>query len=145
MMGEHGNSQFAPWSQVNFYGQTLDQIESQLGVKLDRAAIQEKAIQGGWLTLSGKGCTEYGIASAAATLVRTILHDEKRIISCSVELDGQYGEHDIYIGVPAIIGANGVEKVLDYELSEDEKATFKTCIAKVRSNIEKANAILAEK
>ena len=94
--------------------------------------------------MSGKWCTEYGIASAAATLVRTIFHDDKRILPCSVELDGEYGERDIFTGVPAVIGKNGVEKVLEFQLPEAEMQTFKKCVATIRQNIAKGNAILDE-
>ncbi len=144
MMGQHGNSQFVPWSLINISGVSLDQYEKGAGIKLDREAIQQQAIQGGWVTLSGKWCTEYGIASAAATLVRTILHDEKRILPCSVKLEGEYGQDDLYIGVPAIIGKSGVEKVLDFPLTEEEQKQFDTCAATVRANVEKGKAYLEQ-
>ena len=144
MMGEHGNAQFTPWSQVTFFGQSVDQIAATEKFAFDHEKIQHDAIQGGWITMSGKWCTEYGIASAAATLVRTIFHDDKRILPCSVELDREYGERDIFTGVPAVIGKNGVEKVLEFQLPEAEMQTFKKCVATIRQNIAKGNAILDE-
>ena len=110
MLGEHGNSQIVPWSQITFYGKPLSEMESDPKFRFDKEEVQERTIKGGWVTYSGKQCTEYGIASAGATLVRTILHDEKRILPCSAPLDGEYGESGIFCGVPAVIGANGVEK-----------------------------------
>ena len=101
-----------------------------------------KAIKGGWVTYQGKQCTEYGIASAGATLVRTILHDEKRILPCSVELCGEYGERDVFCGVPAVIGINGVEEVLEYQLTEDEEKRLHDCIATIHKNIERGNQFL---
>ena len=88
----------------------MEQFEAPAGVKFHRETIQKQAVKGGWVTVAGKWCTEYGIAGAAATLVRTILHDEKRILPCSVELDGEYGQQDLFVGVPAIIGKDGMEK-----------------------------------
>lgn len=110
MLGEHGNSQIVPWSQITFYGKPLSEMESDPKFRFDKEEVQERTIKGGWVTYSGKQCTEYGIASAGATLVRTILHDEKRILPCSAPLDGEYGESGIFCGVPAVIGANGVER-----------------------------------
>ena len=145
MIGEHGNAQMAVWSHVNFAGRSLPQMEDTLGVKLDRDAIQTDAIQGGWVTMVGKWCTEYGIASAAATMVRTILHDEKRILPCSAPLDGEYGAHDIFAGVPAIIGKDGVEKVIELDLSPEEKESFSQKLAAIATNVKKGEAILAAK
>jgi len=107
MLGEHGNSQIVPWSQITFYGKPLSEMESDPKFRFDKEEVQERTIKGGWVTYSGKQCTEYGIASAGATLVRTILHDEKRILPCSAPLDGEYGESGIFCGVPAVIGADG--------------------------------------
>lgn len=142
MMGEHGNAQMVPWSQVNFYGQTLSQMEKDPRFVFDKDRVEEKAIKGGLVTYQGKQCTEYGIASAAATLVRTILHDERRILPCSVELDGEYGEKDVFCGVPAIIGINGVEEVLEYQLTEEERKRFQNCIDTIHRNIERGNLFL---
>ena len=142
MMGEHGNAQMVPWSQVNFYGQTLSQMEKDPRFVFEKDKVEAKAIKGGWVTYQGKRCTEYGIASAAATLVRTILHDEKRILPCSVELDGEYGERDVFCGVPAVIGINGVEEVLEYQLADEEMKRLKNCIRTIRQNIERGNQFL---
>lgn len=144
MLGEHGNSQIVPWSQMTFYGKPLSEMESDPKFRFDKEEIQERTIKGGWVTYSGKQCTEYGIASAGATLVRTILHDEKRILPCSAPLDGEYGESGIFCGVPAVIGANGVEKVIEYNLTEEEMTRFKACCATIRANIAKGDAILGE-
>ncbi|MFR6112013.1 MAG: hypothetical protein ACLUIQ_12330 [Dialister invisus] len=75
----------------------------------------------------------YGVRHCfgGTTLVRTILHDEKRILPCSAPLDGEYGESGIFCGVPAVIGANGVEKVMEYNLTEEELARFKACCATI--------------
>ena len=119
-------------------------MESDPKFRFDKEEVQERTIKGGWVTYSGKQCTEYGIASAGATLIRTILHDEKRIFPCSAPLDGEYGESGIFCGVPAVIGANGVEKVMEYNLTEEELAVSRHAAQQSSANIAKGDAILGE-
>lgn len=142
MMGEHGDRQMVPWSLIKFAGKPLAELEKDPRFVFDKADIQKKTINAGWVTYSGKHCTEYGICLTAATLVRTILHDEKKIMPASVEFTGEYGESGIFCGCPAVIGANGIEQVMEYELPADELAEFKECCATIRANIGRAAALL---
>lgn len=143
MMGEHGDRQMIPWSLVNFRGKPLAQMEKDPRFQFDKEAVRHQTIRAGWVTYSGKFCTEYGICSAAVTLAKAVLHDERKIFPCSCPLDGEYGEKDIFCGVPALIGKNGVEEVMEYDLPTDELAEFKACCDTVRANIERAKALLA--
>lgn len=143
MMGEHGDRQMIPWSLVNFRGKPLAQMEKDPRFQFDKEAVRHQTIRAGWVTYSGKFCTEYGICSAAVTLAKAVLHDERKIFPCSCPLDGEYGEKDIFCGVPALIGKNGVEEVMEYDLPADEMAEFKACCDTVRANIERAKALLA--
>lgn len=111
MMGEHGNQQFAPWSCVSFRGVPLDEwAKTDERFRFDRDALQKESIGGGWVTFSGKFCTEYGIATTAARMAYAVLHDEKVILPASTELCGEYGEEGLFAGVPCVIGENGVEQ-----------------------------------
>ena len=74
----------------------------------------------------------YAPGAAISYLVESILNDSKRIIPCSVYLDGEYGQSDLCIGVPCIIGKNGVEEILDLKLNVDEKLKFKNSADSVR-------------
>ena len=86
MMGEHGNQQFAPWSCVSFRGVPLDEwAKTDERFRFDRDALQKESIGGGWVTFSGKFCTEYGIATTAARMAYAVLHDEKVILPASTE------------------------------------------------------------
>lgn len=76
--------------------------------------------------------------------MRTILHDEKRILPCSVELDGEYGQQDLFVGVPAIIGKDGMEKVIELPLNDEEKEKFAEVVRALRTNMEKARNIILE-
>ena len=137
MMGEHGNDQFTPWSCVSFRGKSLDEwAKTDARFRFDRDEFQKTAIGGGWVTFSGKYCTEYGISATAARMVHIVLHDEKAIMPASCELQGEYGESGIFAGVPAVIGKNGVEEILELPLTEQEQARFHACCDGIRKNME---------
>ena len=74
----------------------------------------------------------YAPGAAISFLVESILNDSKRIIPCSVYLNGEYGQSDLCIGVPCIIGKNGVEEILDLKLNDNEKLKFKNSADSVR-------------
>ena len=136
MLGEHGNQQFAPWSCVSFRGMPLDVwAKSDERFRFDRAALQKESI-GGWVTFAGKQCTEYGIATTAARMAHIVLHDEKAIMPASAELCGEYGETGLFAGVPCVIGANGVEQVIELPLSAAELAQFHSCCEGICKNME---------
>ena len=137
MLGEHGNLQFAPWTCVSFRGMPLDKwAETDEKFRFDREALKKESIGGGWVTYAGKQCTEYGICTTAARMVSIVLHDEKAIMPASMELDGEYGETGLFVGVPCVIGKDGVEQVIELPLTDEEKATFHACCEGVRKNME---------
>ena len=72
-------------------------------------------------------------------MVAAVLGNQKRLISCSCLLEGEYGESDLCIGVPAIIGRNGIEKIVEFDLNDAEKALFKASAEAVHAT----NAALA--
>ena len=140
MMGEHGNQQFAPWSCVSFRGMPLDTWAARdERFHFDRDALQKESIGGGWVTFSGKLCTEYGIATTAARMAHLVLHDEKAIMPASAELCGEYGESGLFAGVPCVIGAGGVEQVVELPLTKEEAATFHACCEGIRANMAHLN------
>ncbi len=126
-MGEHGDSQMVPWSHVSVAGEPflkmIDKNDKLRNINLDE--IVTKTAKVGWEIYERKGTTYYGIAAAAVGIIKSIFHDEKRIIPVSAMLNGEYGEENIYTGVPCIIGKNGVEKVIEIEMTEDELVRFK--------------------
>ena len=137
MLGEHGALQFAPWSCVSFRGMPLDELaKTDEKFRFDRDALQKESIGGGWVTYAGKQCTEYGICTTAARMVHIVLHDEKAIMPASMELDGEYGETDLFAGVPCLIGKNGVEQIIELPLTDEEKAKFHDCCEGIRKNME---------
>ncbi|MDE5918492.1 MAG: malate dehydrogenase, partial [Duncaniella sp.] len=81
----------------------------------------------------------YAPGAAAAQVVGAVLHDQKKRISCSALLDGEYGEKDLCIGVPCILGKNGIEKIVEFDLNEAEKEAFR----KSAEAVHKTNDALA--
>ena len=75
----------------------------------------------------------YAPGAAGAALVESILRDEKKLFTCCVSLNGEYGQKDICLGVPVIIGRNGWEKIIDFKLNEEEQAAFNKSAEAVRS------------
>ncbi|MCM1162901.1 MAG: malate dehydrogenase [Muribaculaceae bacterium] len=75
----------------------------------------------------------YAPGAAGAQMVKAVLHNERKLISCSAMLEGEYGQSDICIGVPAIIGRNGIERVVEFNLNDQEKALFEKSAAAVRN------------
>jgi malate dehydrogenase len=66
-------------------------------------------------------------------LVESILRDEKKLFSCCVSLDGEYGQKDICLGVPVVLGRKGWEKIIDYKLNDEEQAAFNKSADAVRN------------
>jgi malate dehydrogenase len=95
----------------------------------------------GGATLTGLLGTSawYAPGAAAAQVAAAIIHDQKRMITCSALLEGEYGEKDLCIGVPCILGRNGIEKIVEFDLNEEEKELF----AKSAAAVHNTNAALA--
>lgn len=142
MIGEHGNAQFAPWSQVFFGTHPLDEMaEKDERFRFDRDGMIQATIDGAWTVFAGKGCTEYAIAATAVRIIKAIFHDEKVLVPVSAPLDGEYGEHDVFAGVPAIIGKDGCEEVVELSLTDEELKHFHECCAGIRENIKIADTL----
>ena len=93
---------------------------------------QETRVGGATLTKLLGTSAWYAPGAAVSALVQAIACDQKKMFPCSLFLEGEYGLNDICFGVPALIGRNGVEKIVEIELSEDEKAKFNEAAEKVR-------------
>ncbi|WP_101912070.1 lactate/malate family dehydrogenase [Megasphaera vaginalis (ex Bordigoni et al. 2020)] len=143
MMGEHGFAQMVPWSLVRFGGRPLTEVAAQAPFDFDRDRLRQQTIDAGWAVYSGKRATEYGICSTAMKIIDAVFHDTKEIMAVSAFLDGPYGQYGIYCGCPAVIGAVGVEKVMDYALTAEEEKEFRRCCRVVRDNIAAAESLLA--
>ncbi|MCK5742812.1 MAG: malate dehydrogenase, partial [Chlorobi bacterium] len=88
------------------------------------------------------GSAYYAPASAVVQMIESIVKDQKRILPCSVLLDGQYGFNDIVVGVPAKLGKNGMEEVMELKLNDEEKALLQTSCDHVTETIKEAMALI---
>ena len=126
-LGEHGESQMVAWSAVTLGGKPLAQLQKERPDtygKLNLEAIANEGKAGGWKILGGKGSTEFGIGASIAEVVRAIFHDENRILPVSVLLDGEYGQHDVYASVPAVLNKDGIADIIGLNLTSEEQEKF---------------------
>lgn len=126
-LGEHGESQMVAWSAVTIAGKPLSQWQAEYPDtfgRLDLDALADAGREGGWTILRGKQCTEFGIGASAAEVVRAIFYNENRVLSVSVLLNGQYGQHDIYASVPAIVNRDGIAHIIELHLTPEEQEKF---------------------
>lgn len=141
-MGEHGDSQMVPWSVVtvggkSFYDVVRDNKERLGNVNFD--ALVKETTQAGWEVFNRKGTTYYGIASACVGIIKAIMYDENRIIPVSTLLEGEFGQHDVFCGVPAILNRTGVKEVVEIHMSDDELSRFAKSAQIIKINTEKLN------
>ncbi len=141
-MGEHGDSQMVPWSHVYIGGKPFNKVISdnrdRVGdVDLDKLVLD--TARAGWEVYNRKGTTYYAIASATAGIIKAIINDENKIIPVSTLLEGEYGEYDVFSGVPAILNAKGVKEVVEIDMTEEELNKFKESNRIIREYIEKLN------
>jgi L-lactate dehydrogenase len=135
VMGEHGDSQMVPWSSVTVGGKDFYNIIADNQDRLkdaDLKQIVQETAQAGWQILTRKGNTNYGIATTAAGIIKSILNDENKIIPVSTLLCGEYGESDIFAGVPAVLNRTGVKEVVEVHLTEEELHEFKESVGVIR-------------
>lgn len=131
VIGGHGDTTMIPLTRLATYsGVPVSQF-------LDADTLQQVAadtmVGGATLTKLIGTSAWYAPGAACAVLVESIIRDQKRIFPCCVALDGEYGQSDICLGVPVVIGRNGWEKIVDFDLNDDEKALFAKSADAVRS------------
>ena len=145
VLGEHGDSSMVPFSSVQIGGvslKTLQKIPDSKYAVLDETSITHRTHIIGMEVVIGKGSTEFGIGTVLANVVRAIVHDGKTIMPLSARLDGEYGQSGLHIGVPAIVGRDGVLEVFEIPLNPKEKEAFDASCEIVKQYIEKALSLL---
>ena len=140
VIGGHGDTTMIPLTRLASYnGIPVSQFLSE--EQLQKVAADTMV---GGATLTGLLGTSawYAPGASVAFLVDSILNDQKKMIACSVFVEGEYGQNDICIGVPCIIGKNGVEEILAIELNDSEKALFAKSADAVRQMNDALKSIL---
>lgn len=131
VIGGHGDTTMIPLTRfASCQGVPFSKILS--ADKLEKVA-SDTMVGGATLTKLLGTSAWYAPGAAGAAVVESIIRDEKKVIPCSVYLDGEYGETDICIGVPVVLGKNGIEKIVELELNDTEKAKFKASADAVRN------------
>jgi malate dehydrogenase len=136
VLGGHGDDMVPVVSATNISGVPLTSLLSKKRID----ALVERTRKGGGeiVALLKTGSAFYAPAAAAAQMAEAILMDQKRVVPVSAYLSGEYGLNDIFFGVPVILGAGGIEKILPLKLSQDEEALLQksaTAVAKTRDDL----------
>lgn len=131
VIGGHGDTtmipliRYATWNSVP--------VTEFLTPEQQQKIVADTMVGGATLTKLIGTSAWYAPGAATAALVKSIVRDEKKLFSCCVSLSGEYGQNDICLGVPVVIGKNGWEKIVDYKLNEDEQALFTKSADAVRN------------
>lgn len=127
ILGEHGDTEFPAWSISSIAGIPLDQYIKINNIDFNqdvKTRIEDDVKNAAYKVINKKGSTSYAIAMAISKIVESILLDKKSILPVSTLVSNYNGIDDIYLGVPSVVGINGVEGYLEVELDEDEKEKF---------------------
>jgi malate dehydrogenase len=134
VLGGHGDTMVPLPNHTSIGGIPLRELVGEERVK----AIVERTAKGGAeiVSLLKTGSAYYAPASSVTAMVESYLRDKKRVLPCAALLDGQYGHRELFIGVPCVIGAGGIERVIELALSEHEKKQLDHSAGAVRELVE---------
>lgn len=140
VLGGHGDTMVPIIRNANVNGiPVMELLERKYGDKakakeiMDTMVTRTKKAGGEVVGLLKTGSAFYSPASAAITMAEAIIYDEKRMLPVCAFLDGEFGVDGYYVGVPAVLGSDGVEKIIEFSLSEEEKAAFNHSVDAVKN------------
>ena len=136
VLGGHGDTMVPLVRYTTVAGIPLPDLVRMGWISEERvAAIVQRTRDGGAeiVNLLKTGSAFYAPAASAITMAESYLLDQKRLLPCAAYLNGQYGVHDLYVGVPVVIGAGGVERIVEIALDPEERAMFEKSVAAVRN------------
>lgn len=143
IIGEHGDTELPVWSHANVGGKNISELinnkSEQSMDDLDKIFINVR--DAAYEIINRKGATFYGIAMGLVRITKAILQNENSILTVSTFLNGEYGEEDVYVGVPAIVNREGVSDILELKLSDDEQEKFSHSVKVLKETM---NPILNE-
>ena len=131
VIGGHGDTTMIPMTRLASYQGAP--VAGYLSAEALQKVVADTMVGGATLTGLLGTSAWYAPGAAGAALVEAIVRDEKKLFTCCVYLEGEYGQKDICIGVPVIIGKNGWEKIIDYKLTPEEQAAFDKSAVAVRN------------
>ena len=142
VMGEHGDSEFVPWSSLRIGTIPVKSFSEQYSIEWDKETekvIAEDVKNCAYEVINRKGATAFAVAVALVRIVEALLRDEKTILTVSTLLNDYCGVSDTYLSVPTVVGKNGVEKVLSVDFSDEEKEKFTSSARIMREYIDRIN------
>jgi len=131
VVGGHGDTTMIPLIRLATWNSVP--VTNFLSAEQQEKIVKDTMVGGATLTALIGTSAWYAPGAAGAALVESIVRDEKKLFTCCVALDGEYGQKDICLGVPVVIGKNGWEKIVDFKLNEAEQAAFNKSADAVRS------------
>ena len=138
IIGEHGDSELAVWSEANVSGLALEdfcRIRGQDLGREDRERLYREVRDSAYEIIRRKGATYYGIAMAVGRIAACIVKDERAVLPVSVALNGQYGMEGLALSLPSIVGREGVQEILEIPLSREEQAELEASAEQMREAI----------
>ena len=144
VLGEHGDSEFAAWSISHVAGMRFDDYCQMCGDcrdwQAERRQIEEAVRTSAYHIINYKGATYFAVGQALVRIVSAIVRNEKSVLSVSTVLEGEYGLNNVCLGVPAMVGEAGVERVIEADLPAQERTALersadviKEAIAQIKS------------
>ena len=138
IIGEHGDRELAIWSGANVSGLDLEHFCAIRGEELGRQEMDRLYRQvrdSAYEIIRRKGATCYGIAMAVGRIAESIVRDEHGVLPISVVMDGQYGQKDLALSVPALVGRNGLEEVLEIDMDARERQALEESARQMKQAI----------
>ena len=143
MVGEHGDSILAAWSSATIAGQSIKAHFDALPNGKERMEqIRYDVMRAAYKIIEGKGATYYGIGMGLARITRAILRNERAILPISALVEGEYGEKDVFISTPAVIGSSGIVRIIEQPWDAEEKQKFADSANVLRGYQEKVEEYL---
>lgn len=142
VLGEHGDSEFIPWSLFSIGGIPVKKFAKQYNIEWDKEiedVIAKDVKNSAYEVINRKGATAFAVAVALVRIVEAIMRDEKTMLTVSTLLNNYLGVNDTYLSVPSIVGRNGVEKILDIDLAPSEHEKFVSSAKLMKEYIQRIN------
>ena len=137
IIGEHGDSELAVWSSANVSGVDLNHFCELRGHYNHMEAMERiytDVRDSAYEIIEKKGATYYGIGMALTRITRAVFGNESSVLTVSAMLRGEYGQKDVFVGVPCIVNRSGIQRVLELNLSEEEQARFSASCETLRES-----------
>jgi len=143
MLGEHGDSEFAAWSMTHIAGMPMEEYcpicMRCADWKTERKQIEQAVRDSAYHIIGYKGATYFAVGLALVHIVGAILRGQRSVLTVSTLLDGEFGLRDVCLSVPSIVSHNGVNKIIESNLSEQELVSLSTSASILKSALKELN------